>query len=212
MRQTADSRLPSRVPAAARRRAANAIALALANENARDNLGDVPRTINMPTEGLGTRSMAPIKVARVTAWIDRAIRFVVPFVAVAAAACGGPAGGAALLKESIESIGNEMMSLHEPKRGVEYHDRSGKPFRVAFVPARADQQSLTSAGLDAGQLARCRESRQTVVAVGEAGRTDCAPVPQLTVPELRVLDKPAGEPVRMTLTLDARGYRLDDAR
>jgi hypothetical protein len=132
--------------------------------------------------------------------------------ALAVGACGGPPIGAALLKESIESIGNEMMSLHEPKRGVEYHDRSGKPFQVAFVPAKADQPALTAAGVDASATARCRQSAQTLVIVGEADRIDCAALPQLTVPELRVLRKAAGEPVRMTLVLDAKGYRLDDVR
>ncbi|HEY7171778.1 MAG TPA: hypothetical protein VH417_13095 [Vicinamibacterales bacterium] len=132
--------------------------------------------------------------------------------ALCAGACGGPTIGAALLKESIESIGNEMMSLHEPKRGVEYHDRSGQAFRVAFVPPQVDQQALTAAGLDAGSLARCRQSGQTVVAVAGTDRTDCATLPQLIVPELRALHKAAGEPVRMTLVLDAKGYRLDDVR
>jgi len=132
--------------------------------------------------------------------------------AVTAMECSAPTIGAAVLKESIESIGNEMMSLHEPKRGVEYHDRSGKPFQVAFVPPQADQQALIAAGLDATVLARCRQSGQTVVAVGEADRTDCEPMPQLTVLKLHVLRKETGEPVRMTLTLDAKGYRLDDVR
>jgi hypothetical protein len=132
--------------------------------------------------------------------------------AAATGACGRPTIGAALLKESIESIGNEMMSLHEPKRGVEYHDRSGQPFQVAFVPPQADQHALSAAGVDASALARCRQSAQTIVVVGEADRTDCATLPQLTVPELRVLRKAAGEPVRMTLVLDAKGYRLEDVR
>jgi hypothetical protein len=132
--------------------------------------------------------------------------------AVTATACSTPTGGVGLLQESIESIGNEMMSLHEPKRGVEYHDRSGKPFRVAFIPPQADQKALTAAGLDAGELARCRQSAQAVVVVGDGDRPECAAVPHLTVPELRVLRKGASEPVRMTLSLDAKGYRLDDVR
>jgi hypothetical protein len=142
------------------------------------------------------------------------VRFLVllSLAAVAAGACGGPTSAAALLKDSIESIGNEMMSLREPRRGVEYHDRSGKPFRVAFVPQQADQQALAAAGINATELAQCRQSGLTVVAVGEADRTDCATLPQLTVPELRVLHKAVGEPVRMTLVLDAKGYRLDEVR
>src|SRR6185295_4337883 len=82
------------------------------------------------------------------------------FAALSAGACDRPTIGAALLKESIESIGNEMMSLHEPKRGVEYHDRSGQPFQVAFVPPQADQHALSAAGVDASALARCRQSAQ----------------------------------------------------
>jgi hypothetical protein len=138
--------------------------------------------------------------------------FLISLAASAAGACSGPTIGAPLLKESIESIGNEMMSLHEPKRDVEYHDRSGQPFQVAFVPPQAGQQALTAAGLDARELASCRQSGQSIVAVGTAARTDCATLPQLTVPELRVLRKAAGDPVRMTLVLDAKGYRLDDVK
>jgi hypothetical protein len=130
----------------------------------------------------------------------------------AAGACGGPTAGVPLLKESIESIGNEMMSLHEPRRGVEYHDRSGASFRVAFIPPRTDQRALATAGIDPSSLAQCRQSGLTVVAVGEADRIECATLPHLTVPELRVLHKAAGEPVRMTLVLDANGYRLDEVR
>jgi hypothetical protein len=138
--------------------------------------------------------------------------FLLSLAAAATGACRGPTIGAALLKESIESIGNEMMSLHEPKRGVEYHDRSGKPFQIAFVPAKANQHALTAAGVEASATARCRQSAQTIVVVDQADRTDCATLPQLTVPALRVLRKAAGEPVRMTLVLDAKGYRLDDVR
>ena len=129
-------------------------------------------------------------------------------LALASAGCAGPAGGAALLKESVESIGNEMIALHEPRRGVEYHDRSGTPFWVAFIPPQTDQHALAAAGIGDRALEPCRQSALTIVAVGQADRTDCASFPRLTVPELRVLRKGAGEPVRMTLALDAKGYRL----
>jgi hypothetical protein len=126
-----------------------------------------------------------------------------------AAACGTPPEGAALLKESVESIGNEMIALHEPRRGVEYHDRSGKPFSVAFIPPHADPQTVAAAGIESMELATCRQSGLTVVAVAQVDHIDCATLPQLIVPELRVLRKAAGEPVSMTLALDAKGYRLD---
>jgi len=129
-----------------------------------------------------------------------------------AAACGTPPEGAALLKESVESIGNEMIALHEPRRGVEYHDRSGRPFSVAFIPPHADPQAVAAAGIVSTDLATCRQSGLTVVAVAQVDRTDCATLPQLIVPELRVLRKAAGEPVSMTLALDAKGYRLDEVR
>lgn len=136
------------------------------------------------------------------------ILLLLSLAAVAGAACGGPTSGAMLLKESVESIGNEMIALHEPRRGVEYHDRSGTPFWVAFVPPQTDQRALAAAGIDGAPLEPCRQSALTVVAVAQADRTACATLAHLTVPELRVLRKMAGEPVRMTLALDAKGYRL----
>jgi hypothetical protein len=138
--------------------------------------------------------------------------FLLTLAAGATVACGGPTIGAALLKESIESIGDEMMSLHEPKRDVEYHDRSGQPFWVAFIPPQADAAALAAAGIAPTALEPCRQPERTLVAVGGADRTDCGAVSHLTVPALRVLRKAAGEPVRMTLVLDAKGYRLDDVR
>jgi len=126
----------------------------------------------------------------------------------AVGACGGPTRGAALLKASVESIGDEMMALHEPKRDVEYHDRSGQPFWVAFIPPQADAASLAAAGITLTALGPCRQPGRAMVAVGEADGTDCATVPHLTVPALRVLRKGASETVRMTLSLDAKGYRL----
>jgi hypothetical protein len=139
---------------------------------------------------------------------DRASALVVAACCLVGAACGTPTGGAALLKESVESIGNEMIALHEPRRGVEYHVRSGTPFWVAFIPPQADQDGLAAAGLGSTELARCRQSGLTAVAVGGPDRTDCATLPRLSINELRVLRKSAGDPVRMTLALDAKGYRL----
>src|SRR3954471_662674 len=75
---------------------------------------------------------------------------------VPAAACGGPRDGAPRLKESVESIGNEMMALHEPQRVVEYHDRSGKPYWIAFVPPGAGAEALVDAGFPAGEQLQCR--------------------------------------------------------
>src|SRR5438046_2088161 len=104
----------------------------------------------------------------------------IALAACAVGSCGGATGGAALPKESVEPTGNEMLALHEPRRGVAYHDRLGKPFWVAFIPAQADQQALTAAGLGATELAACRQSGLTVVAVGQPDHTECATLPRLT--------------------------------
>jgi len=136
----------------------------------------------------------------------------VALASVLAAACASPSGNAAQLKESIESIGNEMIALHEPRRGVAYHDRSGKPFWVAFIPPQADERALEAVGIGDAGLARCRQPGLTVVAVGHTERTECAALARLSVPELRVLRKAAGETLDMTLALDERGYRMVAAR
>jgi hypothetical protein len=131
---------------------------------------------------------------------------------VFAAGCGGPGDGALTLKASVESIGNEMMALHEPRRGIEYHDRSGKPYWIAFVPPRSDAAALVSAGVPAGEPLQCRPADLASVAIGQADRTECVTFTQFTIPVLRVLHKSAGATVQMTLALDAKGYRLVEVR
>src|SRR3954451_6851175 len=131
---------------------------------------------------------------------------------VLAAACGGPRDGAPRRKASVESIGNEMMALHEPRRGVEYHDRSGKPYWIAFIPPQSDAAALASAGLAAGEQLQCRPADLASVAIGQADRTECVTFTQLTIPAVRVLHKSAGATVQMTLALDAKGYRLTEVR
>jgi hypothetical protein len=120
--------------------------------------------------------------------------------------CHAPYDAATALKESVESIGNEMMALHEPSRAVEYHDRSGQPFSVAFIPPGTDAAALTRLGIAPGQ--QCPTSELPTVGIESAGQSRCVTLARLVVPALRVVHKDGHTTVRMILDLDMNGYRL----
>lgn len=124
--------------------------------------------------------------------------------------CQAPYDAATALKESVESIGNEMMALHEPRRVVEYHDRSGQPFSVAFIPPRTDAAALTRLGIASGQ--QCPSSDFPTVGIASADQSRCVTLAQLVVPALRMVQKEGHATVRMTLDLDMNGYRLVDVQ
>jgi hypothetical protein len=126
------------------------------------------------------------------------------------AGCGGAKDSAAVLKESIETIGDEMIALHEPRRIVEYHDSSGRPFWVAFIPPHTDAEALAALAIPGAQ--QCPPSDRTIVAVGGGERPRCADLKDLVASQVHVIRKEAGVPVRMTLALDFHGYRIVDVR
>jgi hypothetical protein len=112
------------------------------------------------------------------------------------------------LKDSLESIGNEMMALHEPRRIVEYHDRSAKPFWLAVVPPHSSSEALTRIGIPSGD--RCTPSDLTIVAIGGTAPLRCVTLPRPATANLRVVHKQGHETVQMILDLDANGYRIVD--
>ena len=136
-------------------------------------------------------------------------------VAVAAAgfllaSCSESSDGAIVLKESLESIGNEMMALHEPRRVVEYHDRSGQPFWIAVIPRRTDRAAPADSGTASDP--QCPRSDLTTLAVGGSQPTRCVTLPRLTASERRLVHKGARATVRITLDLDTNGYRVVDIK
>jgi hypothetical protein len=130
--------------------------------------------------------------------------------AIVVAACGEERNGAARLNASLESIGKEMTALHEPRRSIEYHDRSAKPFWVAFIPAHTDGQALIGYGITSDQ--QCPASDNTTVAVGRAGSVDCVTLANGFKSDLRAVHKDAGAAVQITIYLDVNGYRIADLK
>jgi hypothetical protein len=103
-----------------------------------------------------------------------------------------------------------MSALHEPRRVVEYHDRSGRSFWVAFVPPHGDVRAI--AGSDAPLEEGCASSGLTTVAVGGEARTECVSLARAVVSAPRVIHKSAGSTVQITIDLDLNGYRIVDLK
>jgi hypothetical protein len=124
--------------------------------------------------------------------------------------CSTPYQGAAAFGESVVSIGNEMMALHEPRRVVAYHDRSGHAFWLALIPSHHDPQALAALGIPREQ--QCPSSDLAVVAVGGTGPTQCVTLPASAVPNLRFVRKDGGATVQVILDLAAKGYAVADVK
>jgi hypothetical protein len=122
------------------------------------------------------------------------------------AACSDAPSGASRLTASLESIGNEMRALHEPRRMVEYHDRTGKPYWLAFIPAHTSAQALMASGIPPER--QCPASDDTTLAVGGSGPTDCVALAGLFTLDLRTIHKDAGATVQITLDLDLKGVDI----
>jgi hypothetical protein len=103
-----------------------------------------------------------------------------------------------------------MRALHEPRRIVEYHDRSATPFWLAFIPPHTDAQALIMSGISSDQ--QCPPSDHTTLAVGRAGRTECVALSGMFTSDLRAVHKTAGAGVRITVDLDLKGCRIMDLR
>jgi hypothetical protein len=132
-------------------------------------------------------------------------------LALLLAACSEPQSGAARLAGSLESIANEMMSLHEPQRIVEYHDRTGKPFWIGFIAPGTTPEALAAAGVP--QSESCPASPMLMIGVGGEGeQTQCVPARRVVVSTVRAIRKEGGATVRITLDLDVNGVRIVDVR
>lgn len=127
-----------------------------------------------------------------------------------AGACDRSQEGATALADSLENVANEMIALHEPRRVLEYHDRSGKPFWIAFIPPHAESPALTASGIPPDQ--QCPSSDLATVAVGGGDRTQCVTFTRMTISDLRAVHKSAGTTVQITIDLDQNGYRVMDLK